>query len=146
MSGLIKKTKNELAMVVGSLSGEVSDHTIYLKEIEKAIRRGVKISILFLQEPNRNSLLLAELLKYKNWGKDIKFYRGNGNTNRQILEYFPKYELPVHFAVFDDDKVRVEISPNDYVGFGVINDKEYATGISKFYKEKLISHSTEIFR
>lgn len=144
MSKLLEKTNNSIAMVVGRMEGAVSDQDIYIDAFKRCIPKAKHIDITFLDEPNPNSKLIALLKSEKAKGFPINFYRGTKKTEQEILNFFNKEDKVVHFSIYDNDKCRVEIDPEGYVGYGMFNNELSVSKLLNFYKDKIITTSNSI--
>lgn len=148
MSKLIIEAQKSIFMVLGSMDGKMSDNEIYLNSFKKALEKNLNIKIIFLNNPNTNSKLfnLLKNEKVENKNNLIILYNGfeQEKLKQKISNHFKNVNTDIHFSVFDDKNVRVEVFPNEYMGYAAINDFEYVGEIKRFFEKELIDGLKEL--
>jgi hypothetical protein len=143
MAEMLGQTRKDLAMVVGSFNGKISNRKNYLENLQKCVSNGVNIRILFVDEPNPRSEALQLIQRARSEGRNVKLYRASEAAIEQIRKYSKPEGNIVHFAVFDNDKYRFESVIDTFTAIGSFNDKKTAGSLLEKF-DGLIQRATEI--
>lgn len=106
MVQLFSKAKSEIKIFANCFSGEISNDPSYLKALESAIDKKVKVDVILENHPNPKSKCI-ELLKSKINSFNISVIKMNDKTKNQILRNNNLSEL-ANFTVIDSKMFRLE--------------------------------------
>lgn len=140
MSKMFENTKKSVNMIVGSLDTQVCNQNNYFKELEKCRKKGVDFKVIFLDEPDENSLAY-QILK-KGVGKNVQMKRASESVKTSLTR-LKEPDNPIHFSVFDDDKYRYEKDSKKFLALVCFNDKKNAHTLKGFFDD-YFSESTSI--
>ena len=134
MSKFFSVTDKTVNMVVGQFSGKVSNKPTYLNALEKFLQKeDVNVKVLVLEKLNTASLAYNTLLEYKNQkGKNIRIESATMKAKDHLKQAFGAKEI-LHFAVFDNNKYRLEIVPKKYSALGCFNDSDRASQLLSIF-------------
>lgn len=141
MSTLFQQAENEIRIFAGDFKGDICDNDYYIKSLFEAIERGVKLDIVFENNPNKSSKCYQELLKQKqNKQNKVNIFQLNEKYKKELVD---KVGQLLHFTVIDKNKFRYETDKNEYKAYCNFDDKDNSEILISNY-EKLINNSSSI--
>lgn len=140
-SKMFTETKESLSMVVGNFCGMVSDNQKYLDSLKKFLcTKGVKCQILMLETPKFDSKALELLKEYQQASpENVKLRISSELTHDIAKTFFENGDKIVHWAVFDNDKFRLETSIETFSAIGGFHHPKYATLLQHAFNEVFAS-------
>lgn len=118
MSNLFQKTNENIKMVVGRFSGAVSNLGSYQEELKKCIEKNVAIEVILLRKDfDVQSKALKILFDAQNDNKEVSIFVSTSKTEKVVRDIFNNFKQTVHFSIFDNDKYRIEMNPEEVRGF-----------------------------
>ena len=146
ISKMLENTSRETYMLVRCFDGAVSNKPNYIASLNKCLfEKNIKAHILILGHtetvgvPNLKSEAYNSFLKAKSErDNDIEIFYATNDTLELLKKEFNNLTIVPNFALFDDDKLRFEASPDDYSGWGSFNSKD------KNLKFKYIFHEAQL--
>lgn len=142
MSLLFKNAEDKIRIFAGDFGGKICDNDFYINSLKDAIDRGIKVEVVFEENPNQSSRCFS-LLKEKSQKNSSKITMKQLNENYK-RELFSKFNGSLlHFTVVDNNKFRYETDKKTYKAYCNFDDKNNSEIlISNF--EKLEKNSLSI--
>ncbi|MBO0949208.1 hypothetical protein [Fibrella forsythiae] len=137
MRYIFNETKEELGLYVNRFSGVYSSHPEYLENLKNCLDRKITVNLLLDSEPNLDSEaynLIANYIQDSGRGK-IGIATDNSRSKIGILF---KESKPLHFAVSDSKRYRIEIDPVSKAAYAHFNDNEMAENLKECLNEALV--------
>lgn len=140
MSALFKNSKERVCIYASTFDGTISNYEEYFNEFVSALKRNVKIYILFDSNPYASGDPSSAVLKYIKNGNDIIKDRvfiktANADFKDKVMGKTVNSE-EIHFAFGDERMVRIE---NDNIGHKApycnFNDTAITNVLSKLFDE-----------
>lgn len=125
-SNMFRTAADSIFMYTGSLEGPVSGQAAYVRELEGFLKRGKSLTIVFENEPNRESKAF-KLLSSDMYSRMVRMYR---YTSAE------KAEKP-HFAVADGRMFRLEEDKHEYKAMCSFNNTEYSKRLLEYSRYML---------
>lgn len=137
LSVMFNHAQNEILMIVGRFSGNVSNHKNYYDALMKALNKKVNAKVIVLNPPNEDAQSFKLLKKYHNNFPDrVEIRLGNNDTKNVLLENIQTTSQdPAHFAVIDEKNTRLETNPREYAGIGIFNDNDYGQKMKNIFNK-----------
>lgn len=134
MYNLMLHTTESIKMVVGRFDGSVSEKGGYCDALQECLSENVSVDVIVLDELNTGSKAWRILRNGIDEGKRIRLMKGTEETKKILLDLFPQYSGNVHFALFDDDKYRLEINPDTYAAVASFNAPEAVKKLKEVFE------------
>ena len=138
MSMLFEKAEQHIRIFAKRFSGEISDDEYYLKTLKEAIDRGVKVDVVFEEQPNQKSIALQMLKAYPE--SKVNLYILNDDYKQKLKKELGELQ---NFSVVDDSKFRYETDTLKFKAFCNFDDKDNCEILINNYL-KLVSNATKI--
>lgn len=137
MTKLYEKTQHSFAIVAGDLNGKISNKKNYQEALTNCLEeKKVKARILLMDTPKEDSKAYQIILKNRDLRKneiEIKF--ATSETVSYLNSAFENGGKKIHFAIFDENKFRIETSTETYSALGSFNNSERAKLLLKIFDE-----------
>ena len=134
MSKMFEQTNQEIRMYCEGFKPDLITLPPYIGALEEYLKSGKKLRVLieddFYTNVNPFNLLREERSKRCD---DTIQYRLVNDVSRAIIKNFS--EGHCNFAVFDEDKFRLEISPEEYKAVGSFNSPNRAQVLIDVFEE-----------
>jgi hypothetical protein len=137
MTKLFENTAGKIAMLVGDFNGDISSKPNYIEALRNCLEvKGVKIRVLILERPKSDSIAYKLILESREKrGPDVQIRFATPKTNEFIKSSFEAGDKILHFSVFDENKFRLELSPETYKAVGSFNNTDQSKFLLNIFDE-----------
>lgn len=136
MSAIFSKAKEYIKIYAGDFNGDVCGNKNYLNSLKDAFYRGVKIDIIFENNPKTDS----EGFKLM---RELRSINGKNVTISQVSEEFKQINKIDHFMIADGLMFRYEVDKQAYKAFCNFDDRITSEVLLKNF-EIISTHSALI--
>lgn len=140
MAKMFDKTADSANLIVGSFDGSVSNQENYMESLRKAVEKNIKFNIIFLEDPNEDSMAYRYLMQKRREGYPICFRRATHDIKALLSK---NTKEPIHFSVFDKNKFRYEKDTAKYLAWFSFNDEKNSMRFLSIFNNAF-RNSTEI--